>query len=257
LAVFIIFTGIFSFLPIRNALYRWKALDLGPTVPIDAGSAKIGDAMLAGIDSALTERAEDLGGYAIEIYEVTYERYSLCVKAEKCSPPNGTFDIKRDARKPVSQVTVAQAMEFCSWIDRRLPNELEWERAARSAEGWKWPWSDSLPPTDDLHANLNYERVSPDKITTNEVGNAQDGPSTEGVFDLIGNVWEWTCTPQGEEPNSCWMDPSSPSIPAAFMIRGGGAASPASPALVSAYREGAEWDNNISPFIGFRCVESR
>jgi formylglycine-generating enzyme required for sulfatase activity len=134
---------------------------------------------------------------------------------------------------------------------------LEWERAARSAEGWKWPWSNTVLPADDLYANLNYKRVNPAETKTNDVGSALDGKSKEGAFDLIGNVWEWTCTPQGEEPDTCWMDPSSSSIPAAFMIRGGGATTPAGPVLVSAYREAAEWDNNISPFIGFRCVESQ
>lgn len=254
-SVLVIFIGVFSFLPIRNAIYRWQALQLGQTVPIEGGPAKFGNALLAETGNALTERTKPLDAFRIEIYEVTYKRYSLCVSAGKCTPPNGAFDKDKDADNPVAQVTVVQAMEFCSWIGRQLPTELQWERAARSAEGWKWPWSDTIAPSDDLYANLNYERVNPEGLTTNNVGSASKGVSTEGAFDLIGNVWEWTCTPDKSEPDSCWMEPSSPSIPAAFVTRGGGANIPPGPYVISAYRESTSWDYNLSPFLGFRCVD--
>jgi len=254
--ILLVFVGIASFKPVQNAIFRWQALQLGVTVPIPAGDAEIGNEEMAKLGVALTPEIRYVDAFRIEIYEVTYKRYSLCVDAKICTPPNGAFDKGKDTNKPVAHVTVKQAMEFCLWIGRTLPSELQWERAARGLDGSPWPWSETEAPVDDLHANLNYERVNPELITTNDVGSAPDGKSNDGVFDLIGNVWEWTCTPDGQGPNACLMDTSIPSMPAAFIIRGGGAATPAGSAVTSAYRESAKWDYNISPFIGFRCIDA-
>ncbi|MFT3895259.1 MAG: SUMF1/EgtB/PvdO family nonheme iron enzyme [Anaerolineales bacterium] len=249
-----VFIGIFSFVPVRNAIYRWQALELGETVPIEGGAALFGNARLAKTNNALKEETRPVDAFRLEIYEVTYKRYSLCVDAGICTRPNGTFNEEADANKPVVQVTVIQAMEFCSWIGRQLPSELQWERAARGTNGLTWPWGD-VPPSDNLYANLNYEKANPGTLTTNTVGSSQKGVSKEGAFDLIGNVWEWTCTPEGGDPDACWVKTSDPSIPAAFVTRGAGANIPPGPFVVSAYRESATWDYSQDRFLGFRCVE--
>ena len=252
--VLIVFIGLLSFVPIRNAMYKMQAQKSGETVLIHGGPAEFGDNLLAENGIALPEQTRTLDAFRIEIYEVTYERYSLCVSAGECTHPNGVFDEKKDTKKPVTQINVTQAMEFCLWIDRRLPNELEWERAARYDVGRDWPWKRPEPPSDDQVANLNYERINPATIDPNDVGRALKGVSEEGVYDLIGNVWEWTCTPTQSEPDSCWMEPSNPSMPDAFVVRGGGANIPPGPSVVSAYRDSASWDYDLSRFIGFRCV---
>lgn len=253
--VVIVLLSFLTFNPIRGAVLRWRVRELGDTAFIKDGDAVIGNNKLAETENALPEQIKHLDDFRIEIFEVTYYRYLLCVSAGECSPANGQFDEKLDANKPVVQVTVVQAMTFCNWIGRRLPTELEWERAARYTDGRSWPWREAEPPVDETYAILNYERANADMVTTQEVGKAAKGVSEEGVYDLIGNVWEWTCTPTSAEPDTCWMDSSSPPVSKTFIIRGGGANIPPGQFVLSAYRESAEWDYSLGRFIGFRCVD--
>jgi formylglycine-generating enzyme required for sulfatase activity len=222
---------------------------------IEPGLVMLGDDVLAKTGLALEEMEYSLDGFEMEVYEVTNQRYSLCVSAGVCTPPNGSFDAVQDAFKPVAQVTVKQAMMFCAWIDRRLPSEIEWERAARYTDFRTWPWGGDTPPSDDLHAILTYELFPNNLVFTRDVGVTVEGASEEGVFDLIGNVWEWTCTPMDSSPEDCWFGQVDEHLPASFVIRGGGANIPPNPSLVSAYRQPADWDFNQNRFLGFRCVD--
>ena len=254
--IVVIFLGILLYSPFRTMILKWKAKSLGDVMSIKGGEAILGDNDLAESGNALVSDVYNVNSFQIEVYEVTYERYSLCVSSKVCTSPNGVFDENEDKNRPVAHVNVEQAMEFCAWIDRRLPTDVEWERAARYIDGRRWPWGSSNPPSDNLYAALNYERINPDQMTTQDVGIATDGVSVEGVYDLIGNVWEWTCTSVTAEPNDCWSVSFDSPKSASFIIRGGGANIPPSKSIVSAYRESAAGDYSLSPFIGFRCVDA-
>lgn len=127
--------------------------------------------------------------FHIEKYEASNARYRLCVDFGGCSQPNDVAAFQAEDRQnyPVTGITALQAAQFCSWLGRRLPNELEWERVARGPNSALWPWADGLPPTSD-HANfLTITSSAP-------VDNYPLGQSVEGVFNLVGNVWEWTAS---------------------------------------------------------------
>jgi formylglycine-generating enzyme required for sulfatase activity len=99
---------------------------------------------------------------------------------------------------PVVNVTWYEAQAYCNWLNRqplgfdlpkgyqvRLPSELEWERAARFTDGREYPWGKGFDPK---LANTNESKLS----ATSAVCAYPLGKSQEGIFDLSGNVWEWS-----------------------------------------------------------------
>ncbi|HYP90680.1 MAG TPA: formylglycine-generating enzyme family protein [Polyangiaceae bacterium] len=130
--------------------------------------------------------------------EVTNGRYLECVHAEKCAPfrddvarrfgagPEAGF---RGSEQPVVGVSYVDASRYCEFRGKRLPREIEWERAARGDDGRTFAWGDSKP-TPELAC---YGRKPGAKgATTDPVGSHPSGAGPYGHLDLTGNVWEWT-----------------------------------------------------------------
>lgn len=88
---------------------------------------------------------------------------------------------------PVVEVTLRDAQDYCAWAGKRLPNDEEWEAAARGPNGFYYPWSNT-PDISPSHAN--YDGKVGD---TKPVGSYPQGASVfYGTMDMVGNVWEWT-----------------------------------------------------------------
>lgn len=156
-----------------------------------------------------------LGAFWIDQTEVTNKQYALCVTDKACIPP---LNLKSPMRStyysdpefvnyPVIHVEWAMAKNYCEWAGRRLPTEAEWEKAARSEQGFIYPWGNDAP-NDNL---LNYDSTVRD---TTEVGKYPDGKSIYGAYDMAGNVWEWTNDWYGENyyPNSPSSNPLGPDL---------------------------------------------
>lgn len=98
---------------------------------------------------------------------------------------------------PVVQVCFADAAQYAAWAGKRLPTETEWERAARGGlDRQPFAWGDELAPGGELRANT-WQGAFPYRNTGARgwVGTSPVGVFAEtgfGLFDMIGNVWEWT-----------------------------------------------------------------
>jgi formylglycine-generating enzyme required for sulfatase activity len=176
----------------------------GELASIPAGKAIVGPDSSYEAPRGTQSFSFELPAYKIERYEVTNRQYALCMKARGCSEPALPIDPERP-NYPVTGVTAIQANDYCRWIGGHLPTEVEWERAARGAEGWLWPWENREPTPE--HANLSFNGST----ELMPVGSFPEGcsPSPEEVCDLIGNAAEWTAStdPAAEniyEPEKRW-----------------------------------------------------
>ena len=86
---------------------------------------------------------------------------------------------------PASEMAWHGAVAYCKWLEKRLPSEAEWEKAARGNDGRLYPWGNS-PPTPELAFFGGWRGESV------PVGRYPKGRSPYGVLDMAGQVWEWT-----------------------------------------------------------------
>jgi formylglycine-generating enzyme required for sulfatase activity len=167
-----------------------------------------------------------VSGVCLDATEVTVAAYAACASCERpvltvefegLTPNARSFESqfcnRSDAADhPVNCVDWAQARAYCASIAKRLPTEAEWELAARGAEGRLYPWGDEPPAGARLNAcgaecskMLTARREALGKgpwpamyddddgaASTAPVGRYPRGATPAGIFDLAGNVWEWT-----------------------------------------------------------------
>jgi len=102
-------------------------------------------------------------------------------------------------RHPVVHVGHADALAYAAWADLRLPTEAEWEFAARGGlVGARYPWGDEFMPRGKVmantwHGDFPWRNDLPKKNGyTVPVGGYP--PNGYGLFDVSGNVWEWTAS---------------------------------------------------------------
>ncbi|HET6146633.1 MAG TPA: SUMF1/EgtB/PvdO family nonheme iron enzyme [Polyangia bacterium] len=170
------------------------------------------------------EREVTLPDFWIDRTEVTVEQYLACVRAQTCPrPPREVRDLARgdqlaplnaaesdcedcdhyvasktarmcnaEAKRldyPVNCVDWNEADAYCRWAGKRLPTDVEWEKAARGEDHRVYPWGPETPGTRVCWTN----RKTKGPITC-RVASFERGASPYGVLDMAGNVAEWTST---------------------------------------------------------------
>jgi formylglycine-generating enzyme len=166
---------------------------------------------------------------------------------------------------PVVHVTYEDALAYAAWAGQALPTEAEWERAARGGlEGADYPWGDEFAPAGQLMANVwlgrfPWESHKPGgAVGTSPVRSFP--PNAYGLYDVVGNVWEWTTTAFAESSGprgvgSCCLSPSDADPSVRRVVKGGSHLCTPSYCLRyrPAARQGQTLDTSTS-HIGFRCV---
>lgn len=163
------------------------------------------------------ERAK-VAPFCLDVTEVTVTAYSTCVASGSCTrpystrltdgveEPDGQCNELRDDRKdhPVNCVDWSQANTYCEAQGARLPNDQEWEWAARGGEhGWLYPWGNEFSSERACWATVEG---------TCRVGQRSSGDNPWGVHDLAGNVLEWTSSyynghpPQRSLRGGAWLN---------------------------------------------------
>ena len=124
-------------------------------------------------------------------YEVTFEEWDACVRESGCSHNPGDFGWGR-GRRPVINVSWQDARQFTDWLSRktgrryRLLTEAEWEYVARAGTTSAFSTGATI--------GLSRANYAGSRKQTVPVGSF--GPNTFGLYDVHGNVWEWT--------EDCW-----------------------------------------------------
>jgi formylglycine-generating enzyme required for sulfatase activity len=154
-----------------------------------------------------TKESTVVGAFFIERTEVTCSQFKDFVEATASAPPAGWAGYTPPAGKgnhPVVNVTGEQAEAYAKWAGKRLPTEVEWEKAARGTDGRAYPWGDEFDP----------QKGNFGKGGTRAVGESPADLSPFGLLDAGGNVAEFTVPvhpfrapagPQKEEDRPRWV----------------------------------------------------
>jgi gamma-glutamyl hercynylcysteine S-oxide synthase len=89
--------------------------------------------------------------------------------------------------KPVTWVSLEDARAYAAWAGKRLPHEWEWQYAAQGLDERVYPWGNEW--VKDAAAEPDKGR---DMMPASDAGAHPKGASSQGVNDLVGNVWQWT-----------------------------------------------------------------
>jgi formylglycine-generating enzyme len=180
---------------------------------------------------------------------------------------------------PVVHIAYRDAEAYANWAGKDLPTEAEWELAARGGlDGAEFAWGEEFAPDSRQMANTWQGAFPHENLATD--GYERTSPVTAfpangyGLYDMIGNVWEWTSdwySPQheGDTAKACCMpinlrgapedasyDPCQPQIRIPRKVLKGGSHLCA-PNYCRRYRPAARHPqptDTSTSHVGFRCV---
>lgn len=273
--------------PYERDLNTDHAIDANEVVMISKDTAYIDDdgrIVRETINRPLSSLYDFVNTYIVPIYPDTTVWVNDFPNAHNEAYMKNYFSSPAYNDYPVVGVTWEQAQAFCAWrtefllrglgpqaryVQRyRLPSEVEWEYAARGTEGKEYPWEGDGTAND---RGCFYANFKPDRGNYTEDGNLITskvgiyGANSNGLFDMAGNVAEWTNTVYTEAGVISMADVNpelrynaaleDPYFLKRKSVRGGSWKDPIS-LIRSAWRT-YEYQNQPRSYIGFRCVRSK
>lgn len=231
-------------------------------VPVPKGSFEMGSPSAEGSANEHPSHRVTIGdAYCIDRTEVSVRAYALCVESHDCTaaasatqPNPHSTEEREDARcngssssrldHPINCVTWEQAKTYCGWRGRSLPEEAQWEYAARGSSSSRYPSGNDAPRA----SQLGLLRDS-----TSSIVRVHTDISPFGVRDMASNVSEWTLDRYGRYTAKSRTNPTGPKQGSSRAYRGGNWQSPYPEGIRAAVREAAE-PSYVAATIGFRCV---
>ena len=254
---------------------RWAALVLAASLPaaaVDMVAVPAGPFTMGSDDGPADERPAHrltLPEFFIDLYPVTNAGFAGFLNAAGTHNTGGErlfdFDdpdarVRRTGGKwaphpghenhPVVEVTWAGARDYCARLGKRLPTEAEWEKAARGADGRRYPWGSAAPDRSRARFGARYNEMAP-------VDGFVAGASPYGVQDMAGNAWEWVSSAYRSYPYDAEDGREDPKAGPVRGTRGGGHDSPASE--ITTTQRGRTLSRNPASGhhnIGFRCARN-
>lgn len=214
--------------------------------------------------------------FCMDETEVTVAAYRTCVEAKHCTLPelndvNCNYTLPNRENHPLNMVTWDQATNFCQLHDKDLPTEAQFEWAAGQGKH-RYPWGNEDPtcengladftpggaPKSDPAGDVGCHGGNTSPVKAHPKGKTTwpDGD----IFDLGGNVWEWTKDCAWPFPATKQVDPYRKNHPRlgdscfVYSLRGGGWNR--SKYALRVYYRGAARRNYHVPGLGFRCVRN-
>ncbi len=193
---------------------------LGPEmVVIPAGTFRMGD--IQGVRDSDEQPVHEVSieRFAMGRYEVTFAEYDQFAEATNRKKPSD-IGWGRDDR-PVINVSWDNVTAYAEWLSEqtghpyRLPTEAEWEYAARAGTETKYWWGNEIGFN---NANCRNSFCDDRFEYTAPVGSFEANPF--GLFDVSGNVWEWTCSEYDKKYSGC-INKSKVNDDSLFVLRGG------------------------------------
>jgi formylglycine-generating enzyme required for sulfatase activity len=177
--------------------------------------------------------------FQISKFPVTNQQYQSFLAANPRHPAplnwQGRTAPMSRLRHPVVGVSLHDALAFCRWLGCRLPMVEEWEKAARGEDGRTFPWGEDWQ--EGKYCNNWETQIG----GTSPVDRFAEGVSPYGVWDMAGNVWEWT----DSEFKGPYM----------HILRGGSWRSFGNFAVRVTHSDGLVIDDRRDD-LGFRCARS-
>jgi formylglycine-generating enzyme required for sulfatase activity len=218
-------------------------------VEVPAGTFTMGSA--TGKPEDAPPHEVDLPAYSIDKFEVTNADFALFVEAtgyqtdaEKGGEKGWRAYAEGKDNHPAVKVSWNDAKAFCEWLGRRLPTEAEWEKAARGADGFAFPWGNDWDPT-----KVNGKAAG--LRGTAAVGSFGAGASPYGAMDMSGNVWEWVADWFQPYPGNTTPDPY---YGEKYKVTRGGAWFE-DEAQCTTYNRNATSPEAANDDLGFRCAK--
>jgi iron(II)-dependent oxidoreductase len=237
---------------------QWEELDR--MVPIPAGAFVMGTNLERADPQDKPEHKVTLPAFYLDKYLVTNAQYARFVAATKRRPPINWKDGRipqGELMKPVTMVTWNDAADYAAWMGKRLPHEAEIEKAGRGTDGRRWPWGDKMDPS---RLNTYYNVGS-----SSQVRAYPQGASIYGVYDLSGNVDEWTADDllpyegakemQGVFAANAAVPAGQPPVTRYYKVLRGGSWK-GDPFSTSLYHRDFAYPDHAADFYGFRCASS-
>ncbi|CAO3640551.1 unnamed protein product [Mucor fragilis] len=139
--------------------------------------------------------------FYMDAYPVTESQFKKFLDESGYKPADPTNFLKHwcggcypayRANKPVTHVSVEDARAYAKWAGKRLPHEWEWQYVAQGGHEYRtYPWGNEWDESKVPEVYSGRERLYPDHPPA-DVDAFPAGRSCMGVYDLVGNVWQWT-----------------------------------------------------------------